>query len=86
MKQPSVDDVVRLKNDLPNLNLHKGQKGIVRSLWLAPAGAFEVEFEQTGLDERTRAVLLRDQVSLDEEGDYPRREESESEGSSIGAW
>lgn len=65
MREPLVDDVVELTRDIPHLNLHKGQQGIVRSLWTAPAKAYEVEF--TGLDEDTRAVLLRDYVTLEED-------------------
>lgn len=65
MKDPIVDDVVRLKSDVPHLNLHKGDLGVVRSLWRGASVAYEVEFTQMGLDERTRAVLLRDQVAID---------------------
>jgi hypothetical protein len=72
MKDPTVDDVVRLKSDIPHLNLHKGDRGIVRSLWFAPATAYEVEFTLLGLDERTRAVLLREQVSMEEADDEDR--------------
>lgn len=65
MKDPMVDDVVRLTSDVPHLNLHKGDLGVVRSLWKGASIAYEVEFNQLGLDERTRAVLLREQVALD---------------------
>lgn len=63
MRDLSVDDVVRLAKDLPNLNLHRGQAGVVRSLWFTPGLTYEVEF--TGLDEHTRAVLVRDQITCD---------------------
>lgn len=66
MKEPTVNCVVRLTSDIPYLNLHKGDQGIVRSLWFAPATAYEVEFNTMGLDERTRAVLMRDQVVLED--------------------
>lgn len=64
-REPVVDDVVLLTNDVPYLNLHKGMKGVVRSLWKGPRVAYEVEFQGIGLDENTRAVLMRDQLALD---------------------
>lgn len=73
MRNPTVDDVVRLNKDLPYLNLRKGDTGVVRSLWFAPREAYEVEFHRSavasdalGLDEKTRAVLMREQVDLTE--------------------
>jgi hypothetical protein len=66
MRNPTVDDVVRLKRDVPYLNLRKGDTGVVRSLWFAPREAYEVEFKSVGLDDATRTVLLREQVDLAE--------------------
>lgn len=86
MREPTVDDVVRLTRDIPHLNLHSGQTGIVRSLWFAPAKAYEVEFAAVGLDDRTRAVLLREQVVV--EGDTIEREVVPEyiENPSAGVW
>lgn len=85
MREPLVDDVVSLTRDIPHLNLHKGQFGVVRSLWTAPGRAYEVEF--TGLDERTRAVLLRDYVALKEDENPQREEEMTDGGDSVcNAW
>jgi hypothetical protein len=64
MRRPVVDDVVRLTRDIPHLNLHAGRTGVVRSLWMGSQVAYEVEFIDVGLDERTRAVLLQEQLSL----------------------
>jgi len=83
MKDPIVDDVVQLRSDIPHLNLHKGDTGVVRSLWFAPAVAYEVEFATMGLDERTRAVLLRGQVVVagaEEEVERPEETVPEASG------
>ena len=64
MRQPHVDDVVRLNQDIPELELQRGQMGVIRSTWFAPTVAYEVEFADLG--EAKRALLLERQVTLDE--------------------
>ena len=66
MRQPRVDDFVRLMQDIPDLALCRGEVGVVRSTWFAPSVAFEVEFHQIGHDYETRALLLADQVEVEE--------------------
>jgi hypothetical protein len=66
MRQPRVDDFVRLMQDIPDLALSRGEVGVVRSTWFAPSIAFEVEFHQIGHDYQTRALLLADQVQVEE--------------------
>ena len=66
MRCPHVDEFVRLMVDLPELNLHRGDVGVVRSTWFAPTVAYEVEFQPIGLDCETRALLLAEQVKLEE--------------------
>jgi hypothetical protein len=66
MRQPHVDDFVRLTQDIPELALLRGEIGVVRSTWFAPTIAYEVEFHQMGLDTATRALLLAEQVQVDE--------------------
>ena len=66
MRQPHVDDFVRLTHDIPELSLNRGVVGVVRSTWFAPTIAYEVEFHQTGLDHCTRALLLAEQVQVEE--------------------
>jgi len=66
MRQPHVDDFVRLTQDIPELALLRGEIGVVRSTWFAPTVAYEVEFHQTGLDSATRALLLAEQVQVDD--------------------
>jgi hypothetical protein len=66
MRQPHVDDFVRLTQDIPELALTRGEIGVVRSTWFAPTVAYEVEFHQTGLDSATRALLLAEQVQVDD--------------------
>ena len=66
MRRPSVDDVVRLTQDIPELDLARGEVGVVRSTWFAPSVAYEVEFWQIGHDYQTRALLSESQVEIQE--------------------
>jgi uncharacterized protein DUF4926 len=66
MRQPHIDDCVRLTQDIPELALVRGERGVVRSTWFAPQIAYEVEFQQRG-DCQTRALLLEQQVEVEEE-------------------
>jgi uncharacterized protein DUF4926 len=82
MRQPHVDDVVRLTHDIPELSLHRGEIGVVRSTWLAPLLAYEVEFAPLG-QMQTRALLLSEQVELDDDA-LGRAEEAVFEGGRVG--
>jgi hypothetical protein len=64
MRQPHVDDFVRLNQDIPELELQRGQVGVVRSTWFAPTVAYEVEFDFDGPGKR--ALLLERQVTVEE--------------------
>ena len=66
MRQPSIDCLVRLTRDIPELELTRGEVGVVRSTWFAPAIAYEVEFHQVGNDYQTRALLLAEQLEVEE--------------------
>jgi hypothetical protein len=66
MRTPNVNDVVRLTTDVPELSLHRGELGTVRSTWFAPAVAYEVEFRNTGNDCLTLALLREEQVMVEE--------------------
>jgi hypothetical protein len=57
-----INDTVRLTRDIPNLWLERGCEGVVRSIWFSPTTVYEVEFDGVGLDCRTRALLLDDQI------------------------
>jgi hypothetical protein len=77
MRFPRIDDYVRLTSDIPELSLHRGDVGVVRSTWFAPTTAYEVEFHPIGLDSHTRALLLAEQVQVEEGpllSDAPPRE------------
>lgn len=68
MREPQVDDRVRLTQDLPELSLTRGTVGVVRSTWCAPTIAYEVEFQPAvGLDYHTRALLQSAQIEVEEE-------------------
>ena len=66
MRSPHVDDFVRLMSDIPELALSRGEIGVVRSTWFAPSVAYEVEFHQIGHDYQTRALLLPEQVEVED--------------------
>ncbi len=66
MRSPHIDDFVRLTADIPELALIRGEIGVVRSTWFAPSVAYEVEFHQVGHDYQTRALLLPEQVEVEE--------------------
>lgn len=68
MRRPCIDDRVRLIQDIPELDLNRGEIGVVRSTWFAPAVAYEVEFHLIGNDYQTRALLLENQVEVTENG------------------
>lgn len=66
MRQPHVDDFVRLTTDIPELALARGEVGIVRSTWFAPSVAYEVEFHQKGQSCEMRALLMPEQLQVEE--------------------
>jgi hypothetical protein len=66
MRMPHVDDTVRLTKDIPELALNRGELGIVRSTWFAPSVAYEVEFRAKDAEFQTRALLLAEQVEVEE--------------------
>ena len=67
MRQPHVDDTVRLVCDIPDLSLSRGQVGVVRSTWCSPLTAYEVEFH-VGLDHETRALVMAEHLQVEEVG------------------
>ena len=66
MRMPHVDDFVRLTADIPELSLHRGDVGVVRSTWFSPTTAYEVEFHPVGFSSQTRALLLAEQVQVED--------------------
>ena len=66
MRQPTVDDFVRLTQDIPELGLNRDEVGVVRSTWFAPSVCYEVEFHPRGQTHQTRALLLAEQVRVEE--------------------
>jgi hypothetical protein len=66
MREPTVNDTVRLTQDIPYLSLHRGEVGVVRSKWFSPTTVYEVEFHQIGCDSDTRTLCSPEQVEVDE--------------------
>ncbi len=65
MWQPQLNDRVRLLHDVPDLLLHSGDVGVVKSVWFAPQTAYEVEFEQPKSAYRVRKILQPAEVEPD---------------------
>ena len=63
MAEIKVDQHVQLVLDVPRLGLHRGEVGLVCSIWFTPATAYEVEFEQKTSHCMTRALLMPDQIT-----------------------
>jgi hypothetical protein len=66
MRNPHIDDRVRLTQDIPELSLTRGDLGIVRSTWFAPSVAYEVEFQCADSDYETRVLLQAEQVEVED--------------------
>lgn len=66
MRNPIVDDFVRLTRDIPELALTRGEVGIVRSTWFTPSVAYEVEFHKVGQPHQTRTLLMPEQIQVEE--------------------
>ena len=66
MRRPLIDDVVRLTQDIPELALNRGTVGVVRSTWFAPSVAYEVEFDRVGNDYQCRALLMPEQLEVED--------------------
>jgi hypothetical protein len=67
MRRPIINDQVRLVHDVPEMLLSRGDVGVVRSTWFAPAVAYEVEFHPLGAKTDTRVLLRAEQVEVDED-------------------
>jgi hypothetical protein len=64
MEELSVDDVVRLRQDIPELALSRGERGVIRSTWFAPFTRYEVEFACPSQCSNTRALLRAEQMEV----------------------
>ena len=67
MEALSVDAVIRLRQDVPELALIRGDRGVVRSTWFSPLTRYEVEFECPNQSSNTRALLKADQMEIEHE-------------------
>ena len=62
MQRVLANDRVRLELAIPELELSRGDVGVVVSTWLFPNTAYEVEFEINRQREKLRVLLLQQQV------------------------
>jgi hypothetical protein len=65
MTEIKVDELVRLKKDIPELGLHRGDTGVVCSTWFDPNTAFEIEFQPHAPGYPVRALLMSNQIQKD---------------------
>ncbi len=65
MPAAHVKSRVRLKEDIPELFLKEGAKGVVTSVWLSRGDfGYEVEFEKTGESPAKRILLRAEQIEI----------------------
>lgn len=64
MRDIHVSDTVRLICGLPTLWLGCGEIGVVKSLWLSPMLACEVEFHPNDKRSGVRALLFPEQFEV----------------------
>jgi hypothetical protein len=71
MRKPIINDRVRLICEIPQMSLHAGETGIVRSIWMAPRDCYEIEFASHESEPPDRCVVPADLIEIDEptEGD-----------------
>lgn len=63
---PRVGDRVRLKSGVAELNLRRGDRGCICSIWFVTTFPYyEVEFESGQSIERPRALLAGNQIEFD---------------------
>lgn len=62
MQSMMATERVRLMEDLPELDLYRGDVGVIRSAWFYPNVAFEVEFARASEDRPGRVLLLHEQI------------------------
>ena len=66
MRKPVVNDRVRVIREIPQLSLHAGETGVVRSIWFAPRDCYEIEFESHECEPPDRCVVPAQLVEIDE--------------------
>ena len=64
--RPTLTITSASRRTSPSSALNRGCVGVVRSTWFAPTIAYEVEFHKIGHDSQTRALLLAEQVQVEE--------------------
>jgi hypothetical protein len=64
MQHPHVDQCVKLRQSIPELQLNGGAVGVVCSTWFAPSTAYEVEFRAPGVADPLRVLLLEQQLEF----------------------
>jgi hypothetical protein len=57
-----IDDLIRVRHDVPQVGVRSGELGVVQSRWFAPDQAFEIEFHAGGLGLPLRVILYEDDI------------------------
>jgi hypothetical protein len=58
----NVNDLVRVRHDVPQVGLRVGETGVVQSRWFAPDEAFEIEFHAGGNGLPLRVILYEEDL------------------------
>ena len=64
MRHPKPYDRVRLTEDVPTLDLHHGDVGVVQSIWRTPTEFCEVEFDRPGETFGVRALVQAEHLEV----------------------
>jgi hypothetical protein len=64
MRQPAVDDFVRLNRDIPELALSRGQVGVICGRQCQSNMVYEVDFHLIGHDMQIHAILAADDMQV----------------------
>jgi hypothetical protein len=65
VRQVLASERVRLEQDIPELELFRGDVGVVVSTWFYPYTAYEVEFDGDESYIKRRVLLLDQQITTE---------------------
>ena len=71
MAAVNFEERVRLKQDIPELGLRRGDVGLVCSTWFAPTTVLDVEFRPGAPGSPVRALLAPGQIQIQKDGKAP---------------
>jgi hypothetical protein len=76
MRKATVNDRVRLTREVPELSLHVGDVGVVRSIWFSPEDFCQIEFPSHETEPPDRCLVPARLVEIEE--DLPKGDSHDS--------